>query len=551
MHPLPPRSRLETSDRFLHRDGADDHDTSTIIRAAAAVSGPAIVDGQFDDASEDGQRSLEKSAAPETKEVQSITLQKQQQPPAQHNTILPTDRANNIICNSQVHPNNFNHRNMGTGMMISPPMPAYMPFVPMMMMVPLPLPLPSRSVKHHCKQTQQRNQASALLPLAPRPTSLQPKRKPSEKSNTNECSRKKQQPKKKQQQQPKSKLPCNHRTNTKVSAAVDYHQHNEKTDLKRKDENAYGTILVDRRIQQKQIDIGESPFYKLIPDHPSDILVPFSKIDPSKRLAETTVDPDKGKQHPILVNDLTSVDILLGRGGLSNNHEGNLWFRDLVSHYRTAYHRSAKGQKKLLAQNLCLYVRRSGGRFLAKDEGDARSAVVCFFECGDGRAQAKCAQALREVGSSEGRTSSLSPRNAAAAVSLQSTPSTTKKTDAPCKPIAPPEITPTANGKEQDQSDSSIPDEDPPAAAQQDHDGTNTISSITVNNFDIDSASQVLVSISRGDKNTKRKRQGASQSSFGAHHHQHQNPGDKQDGKRLRTAVTLPKAWSIYDTSSY
>lgn len=589
MHPLPPPARRRgTGDRLLLRTppaaaasgGAaalNNSNSDGTAADAAAAWGPATVDGQFDDASEDE----EQTCSPSTWNLKQPTaLQEQQQPKPQQQA----QQANhNIIsaCNPQVNPNNFKNNNrMGKTMVVSPTTP-YMPFFFPMMMLPFPYPAVVHRQQHKNQQTR------ALVPLAPRPTPAQPK-KPVKQSTKKRPREKEPQPqqkkKKKKQVQPKSKLPCKRRTNTKIGAAAAADkQHVEKADQKRKEGNAYGTILVDRRIQQKQIDIGESPFYKIIPDHPSDIIVPYSNIDPSKRLAETTVDPDERKQNPILLNDLTSADILLGRGGMSNNHEGNLWFRDLVSHYRTAYHRSAKGQKKLLAQNLCLYVRQSGGRFLEKD--DTRySSAVCFFECGDGRAQAKCAQALREVGSSEERAAfqsrkaaavaaassstslSQSPEAAAAATNNKSLKvneqSENSQKDKSCKNIpAAPVPQAQAKGKYRPDRIQSADSSSSTAAARQDNNGTRkSVLTCTApeppgdipGECETEPSLQVL-DASGGTKKRKKKRRGTSLLSPGDQWHRQQHhhcPGDQQDGKRLR-AATFPKAWSIYDTSSY
>ena len=88
-------------------------------------------------------------------------------------------------------------------------------------------------------------------------------------------------------------------------------------------------------------------------------------------------------------------DVLLGRGAMSNRNLGNLYFRQLISYYRDSYNTLRKGAKGQLARNICNYVRRSGGRFLEKRH-HVRSENQ-WYECGDDRAQAKCAQALRET----------------------------------------------------------------------------------------------------------------------------------------------------------
>ena len=155
--------------------------------------------------------------------------------------------------------------------------------------------------------------------------------------------------------------------------------------------------------EQAQPPQKSSPFHKLIQDHPSDILIPF--VHSQRRLphvAHTERDDTTAIPH----HDLTTADVLLGRGGLASNYEGNLWFRELVSKYRNAYTEAPKFQKSQLARNLCHYIRLSGGRFLEQqppppqqapvDDNNADNSI-CWFECGDPRALAKCSQALREI----------------------------------------------------------------------------------------------------------------------------------------------------------
>lgn len=158
----------------------------------------------------------------------------------------------------------------------------------------------------------------------------------------------------------------------------------------------YGTKLGEKHIRDTTVgDTTQiSPFYNLIADHPSDLLMPVLDVNMHPHLRLNLLpfmDRDK-TERPVVYEDMVNVDVLLGRGGLSNNHSGNLWFRNLVATYRSAYNAAPKGEKGQLARNLCNYVRLSGGRFLEKDRDR-------WYECGDTRAQAKCSQALREVGS--------------------------------------------------------------------------------------------------------------------------------------------------------
>ena len=87
-------------------------------------------------------------------------------------------------------------------------------------------------------------------------------------------------------------------------------------------------------------------------------------------------------------------DVICGRGGGSNNHPGNVWWRNLVSMSKHLYLSLPKRLKMLLAQNIVNRVRIQqdpAGRFLQKDE---KSGM--WKEIGDVRARDKTSQALRE-----------------------------------------------------------------------------------------------------------------------------------------------------------
>ena len=66
-------------------------------------------------------------------------------------------------------------------------------------------------------------------------------------------------------------------------------------------------------------------------------------------------------------------------------------FRTLVNNHKMHYVKAKKGDKGMLSKKLTNYVRHKNGRFLGKDEKDG-----LWYECGDHRAYAKFAQALRE-----------------------------------------------------------------------------------------------------------------------------------------------------------
>jgi hypothetical protein len=86
-------------------------------------------------------------------------------------------------------------------------------------------------------------------------------------------------------------------------------------------------------------------------------------------------------------------DVLCGRGGGTNNSEGNLNWRKLVALNKHVYTTLPKRQKMLLSNYIVSAVRSQEppGRFLEKDtNSDA------WYDVGDERAQRKTSQALRE-----------------------------------------------------------------------------------------------------------------------------------------------------------
>ena len=68
------------------------------------------------------------------------------------------------------------------------------------------------------------------------------------------------------------------------------------------------------------------------------------------------------------VSEHTELDVLCGRGGLTNNHPGNLWFRDEALKLCGEYSHSSttKEQKSVIAFQLINSVKAKGGRFLMK-----------------------------------------------------------------------------------------------------------------------------------------------------------------------------------------
>jgi HD superfamily phosphohydrolase len=84
-------------------------------------------------------------------------------------------------------------------------------------------------------------------------------------------------------------------------------------------------------------------------------------------------------------------DVLLGRGGATNNHLGNHNFRLLVAAHQQEYLKARKHEKVIIARRIVAEVQGRGGRFLQKGMSNDQ-----WDEVSDKRAQEKTSQALRE-----------------------------------------------------------------------------------------------------------------------------------------------------------
>jgi hypothetical protein len=177
-------------------------------------------------------------------------------------------------------------------------------------------------------------------------------------------------------------------------------RNNNASEKKRGCSQSYETVLGTRRDknmeqqqqQQQPLNAAMMGNNHNIVKHPSPILMPDSSVPYNQRIpAMPYVPSDTAKTYPITESELRDRDVLMGRGGLTNQNVGNIWFRDLISHYRMAYCTVAKGQKRQLAVNIRNFVRTCSGRFLESDKNDKK-----WYECGDDRAVLKVGQALRE-----------------------------------------------------------------------------------------------------------------------------------------------------------
>lgn len=84
-------------------------------------------------------------------------------------------------------------------------------------------------------------------------------------------------------------------------------------------------------------------------------------------------------------------DVLCGRGGRTNVHSGNRYFRILINLNRRKYLCAKKTDKPGISRSIVRDIRKRRGRFLKKDEGSG-----LWFDIGDNAAREKTSQALRQ-----------------------------------------------------------------------------------------------------------------------------------------------------------
>lgn len=87
----------------------------------------------------------------------------------------------------------------------------------------------------------------------------------------------------------------------------------------------------------------------------------------------------------------TEDDVLSGRGGGTNCHPGNKFFRELINLHRHQYLKAKKNDKPHISRSIVNRIRAKNGRFLKKDDEDG-----LWYEIGDDLAREKTSQALRQ-----------------------------------------------------------------------------------------------------------------------------------------------------------
>ena len=89
----------------------------------------------------------------------------------------------------------------------------------------------------------------------------------------------------------------------------------------------------------------------------------------AKSTRKKTKESNTNRKSPVGgIKTPTGVDILRGRGGLTNRHKGNMKFRDEARKLRSNYRNksTSRHEKYLLSQDLVQRVKEYGGRFLER-----------------------------------------------------------------------------------------------------------------------------------------------------------------------------------------
>jgi hypothetical protein len=92
-----------------------------------------------------------------------------------------------------------------------------------------------------------------------------------------------------------------------------------------------------------------------------------------------------------ITNGVTEFDVLMGRGGLANNHIGNKRYLEHKKTLRARYSVATKYEKTIISQELVEWVHSNGGRFLERDPVTSQWCQVTPL-----KARRKASQTLRE-----------------------------------------------------------------------------------------------------------------------------------------------------------
>lgn len=96
---------------------------------------------------------------------------------------------------------------------------------------------------------------------------------------------------------------------------------------------------------------------------------------------------------PTSIIEPTELDVLLGRGGLTNKHAGNKRYREEVEKAKPMYHAcKSKEEKKSISELVVEWVHEYGGRFLERKNSNSN----IWIQASPKVARKKASQALRE-----------------------------------------------------------------------------------------------------------------------------------------------------------
>jgi len=114
-----------------------------------------------------------------------------------------------------------------------------------------------------------------------------------------------------------------------------------------------------------------------------------------------TVSYHKNSNQKKVIKESNAHDVLFGRGGRINQHEGNIRFRNLIHQKQNAYNlkSNTKEAKATISRNIVENIKRSKGRFLKHEKVSTSSQPqwsTWWVEVDDAAAMLKTSQALRE-----------------------------------------------------------------------------------------------------------------------------------------------------------
>jgi hypothetical protein len=130
---------------------------------------------------------------------------------------------------------------------------------------------------------------------------------------------------------------------------------------------------------------------------PATVVAPPKMNTPPEESAELVLDNPAENPPPAppspddVIDKVQDDDVLCGRGGETNNHVGNIRYRDLVKKYQPQYLKAKRRVKPQIARQIVDTIRHRNGRFLKKVAGENT-----WRDVGNTKAREKTSQALRE-----------------------------------------------------------------------------------------------------------------------------------------------------------